>query len=524
MAEMTKYFSLLPRNHHLQFVRRFCQPVCGEYKRKGLVVGVYEELPDPQHPGKLTESGYKYDGMAKGRVLDILKEIAPPPRIGEARIMYDLEDEFTAVAVVGLGKECKGYDSFEQMDEGKEAIRIAAATGARALQTLPLHKIFLESFGHAESSAEGSALGLWLYQEKKNVKSRLRIPTVEMWDDCDWTGWQIGLQKAAAQNLARQLTDTPANLMTPTSFAQNAVEVLCKSGVNVEVKVKGWAETQKMGAFLAASRGSCEPPIFLELSYYGTCRDERPIVLIGKGVTYNSGGICLKSCKEQMFMRGDMAGAACIVGATRAVAGLQLPINIRGLIPLCENMPGCSAMRTADIIRAMNGKTVQIENTDSAGRLMLADTLVYAQSFWPRFIIDVTTMTNDMRHACGAACTGVYTNSEALWEYMLAASMHTGDRVWRFPMWEHFVHLLRDKNHAVDLKTTGRVGLKSCGASCMAAAFLNEFVPCGDWLHMDTRGVMKSSGFEYMYLRKGMSGRPTRTLVEFLSQLVCNKD
>lgn len=362
------------------------EELCGENKKVGLIVGIYEYPEEEKFIGKLTPSGEKYNRQCKNRIKDILRKIYPPPSMGEVRLFYDLDPEFTAVAVVGLGKECLGYDSFEQMDEGKEAIRIAAASGARSLQNIPIQKICVESFGHAESAAEGAALGVWLYQEKRKKENQLRIPQLELYDDCDWTGWQIGLQKAAAQNLARQLMDTPANLMTPTSFAQNAVEVLCKSGVNVEVKVKGWAETQKMNAFLACAKGSCEPPIFLELSYYGASREERPIVLIGKGITYNSGGICLKTRQEQKFMRGDMGGAACVVAATRAVAGLQLPINIRGLIPLCENMPGCAAMRPGDIVRAMNGKTIKVQTTDCAGRLVLADALVYAQSFWPRLV------------------------------------------------------------------------------------------------------------------------------------------
>lgn len=363
------------------------EPACGDHRRKGLVIGLYklkEIKHQPPHPGKLTPSGEKYNRMTRGRLFDILKKISPAAPQGEVRVFYDLEDEFTAVAVVSLGKECQGYDSFEQLDEGKEVIRSAAAIGARALQNLPLQKICVESFGHTESAAEGAAMGLWLYQEKKSRKYQLFIPQLELWDDCDWTGWQIGLQKAAAQNLARQLTDTPANLMTPTSFAQNAVEVLCKSGVNVEVKVKGWAETQQMNAYLAAAKGSCEPPIFLELSYYGASRDERPVVLIGKGVTYDTGGLCIRNCEKQEHVRGDMAGAACVVAATRAVAGLQLPLNIRGLIPLLEAMPGCSAMKPGDIVRAMNGKTITVQTTDCAGRLSMADALVYAQSFWPR--------------------------------------------------------------------------------------------------------------------------------------------
>lgn len=497
--------------------------LCKEQNFKGLVVGIYTDPDDPKWPGKLTPAGERYNRLVCCRLWQLIKISGPPPKLGEVRIFYNLEQEFASVAVVGLGKECQGYDVFEQIDEGKEAIRIAAAVGCKALQALVLQKVYVESFGHAESAAEGAALGVWLYQEKKRRENQIHIPQLELHDDCDFTGWQIGLQKAAAQNLSRQLMDTSANLMTPTSFAQNAVEVLCKSGVNVEVKVRGWAETQKMFAFLAAAQGSCEPPIFLELSYYGASRDERPVVLIGKGVTYNSGGLCLKSCKDQSKMRGDMGGAACVVASCRAVAGLQLPINIRGLIPLCENMPGCAAMRPGDIVKAMNGKSIQIESTDCAGRLALADALVYAQNFWPRFIVDIGTMTYDMRDSLGAASSGVFSNSEALWEYMLAASMHTGDRVWRFPLWEHFSKLQVNFSN-VDTRTLGRKGKKWYGGACKAAAFLNEFVPCGDWLHLDTFGVMWSNGIDYPYLRKGMSGRPTRTLVEFLSQLVCHRE
>lgn len=329
--------------------------------QKGLVIGVYRKADNPRLPGKLTQTGEKYNRLLKGRLKELLAKMTPPPVKGEVRMLFDLEPEYVAVALVGLGRECAGYDSFEQMDKGKEAIRIAAASGAKALQKYPLTKLCVESFGHAESAAEGAAMGVWTYQEKKMRKFQIPIPTLELYDDCDWTGWQIGLQKAAAQNLARQLMDTPANQMTPTSFAQNAVEVLCKSGVNVEVKVRGWAETQGMNAFLAVAKGSCEPPIFLELSYYGANRDERPVVLIGKGVTYDSGGISIKTCDQQRHMIGDMGGAACVVAAARAVAGLQLPINIRGLIPLCENMPGCAAMKPGDVVKAMNGRTIEIQ-------------------------------------------------------------------------------------------------------------------------------------------------------------------
>ncbi|KAK4877269.1 hypothetical protein RN001_009775 [Aquatica leii] len=502
--------------------KRIDDPCVDPKYRKGLLLGLYCDPDEPDDPGKFTPAAERYNRMVCCRLFDILKYVGPPPRKGEVRLLYNLDNEFHVVALVGLGKECQGYDVFEQIDEGKETIRIAAAAGCQALQKVFITKVLVESFGHAESAAEGAALGVWLYQEKKMKQNQIGIPQLELHDDCDLTGWQIGLQKAAAQNLARQLMDTPANLMTPTSFAQNAVEVLCRSGVNVEVKVRGWAETQKMYAFLAAGQGSCEPPIFLELSYYGASKDERPVVLVGKGVTYNSGGLCLKSAKEQIVMRGDMAAAACIVAASRSVAGLQLPINLRALIPLCENMPGCAAVKPGDIVKAMNGKTIYVQNTDCVGLLAMADTLIYAQNFWPRFIISMGTMTQEMATGLGDAASGCFSNSEALWDYMLAASMHTGDRVWRFPLWNCFRQTVTGF-HNVDMKTMGR-GSSRAGGACNAAAFLSEFIPCGDWLHLDTFGVKWSNGITYQYMRSGMSGRPTRTLVEFLSQLVSHRE
>jgi len=494
---------------------------CKDPDRKALVLGLYTDPDDKSWIGRFTPTAEKFNRIVCNRMVELLKASGDSPGLGEFRTFYDLDKEFPIVTLVGLGRECQGYDVFEQMDEGKESIRVAAAIGCKQAQVHRCTRIYIDSFQHAESSAEGAALSVWLYQEKKQKKYQIKIPQLELYDDCDWTGWQIGLQKAAAQNLARQLMDTSANLMTPTSFAQNAVEVLCKAGVNVEVKVRGWAETQNMYAFLAAGQGSCEPPIFLEISYYGASKDERPVVLIGKGVTYNSGGLCLKSCTAQRPMRGDMGGAACVVAAVRAVAGLQLPLNIRGLIPLAENMPGCAAMRPGDIVKAGNNKSIEIESTDCAGRLMLADALVYAQNFWPRFIVDVGTMTYDMESALGRSASGVFSNSEALWEYMLAASMHTGDRVWRFPLWHHYTKQIADFDN-VEVKTIGRG--RYDGGACKVAAFLNEFVPCGDWLHMDTMGVMWTDGCDYPYLRWGMAGRPTRTLVEFLSQLVCHRE
>lgn len=296
--------------------------------------------------------------------MDLLRLAGPMPKRGECRVFYNLEPHYSHVAVAGLGSDCLSYEDHEMIDESKEAIRVAAATGCRALQRQETNRIYIESFGHSESAAEGSSLAVWFNQELKSKPKQIYIPQISMHVEkgmeCDFEGWKIGLHKAEAQNLARHLMETPANLMTPTMFAQNVVNILCKSGVNVEVKVQSWAESQQMDSFLTISKGSCEPPIFLELSYNGTNEKERPIVLIGQGNTYDSGGTCAKKIDELVDMRGDMAGAACVVATCRAIAALNLPVNIRALIPLCEHMIGCNAMKPGDVVTAMNGKSIEV--------------------------------------------------------------------------------------------------------------------------------------------------------------------
>ncbi|KAJ9585790.1 hypothetical protein L9F63_002427 [Diploptera punctata] len=460
-------------------------------KTRALVIGLYMSTGDIRlQELKFTPSAKKYNQSVNGELDRQVRLGGPLPKKGEARLFYGLDDVFNMIALVGLGDICDGYNEIEEIDESKEAIRTGVGVACLALQKHRINAIHVEDFGHAESAAEGAALGVWVYQELKNKSKQLLIPHLELHDSKDCTGWQIGLQKAAAQNLARQLMDTPANIMTPHTFAQNAVQILCNSGINVEVKVQGWAETQKMGAFLSVAKGSCESAIFLEISYYGTNFDERPIVLVGSGVTFDSGGLCLKKPENMQYMRGDMAGAAIVIATTRAIAHLQLPINIRGLIPLCESMPGCLALKPGEVVTAMNGKNILVESTQHDGRLVLADALYYAHYFYPRFIVDIGTISKDLKRSMADTCTGVFTNSDSLWEQIRMAGVHTGDRVWRFPLWEYFNKQVTN-TESEDIRTMGHA---RGGGHCRAAAFLRHFVPCGEWLHLDIYGVMYADG------------------------------
>lgn len=335
-ARYVKQFRQYASQAIQQMVQLQATEVCNDPPSRGLVLGVYADEDDKTDQGILTPAGWRYNvSKTNGRLLEVLRMSGPMPKRGECRLFFAIEPEkvpyYSVVAIIGLGKECLGYNPYEVIDEQKEAIRRSVARACREMCMLDTSRIEVENCGHAESAAEGAALGIWVYQELKETKKRMQIPSIDLYttkdEICDIEGWRIGLQKAAAQNLTRQLQEMPANILTPTAFAQNVVEVLCKSGVNVEVKVEGWAESQCMHSFLAVGKASCEPPIFLELSYYGTKADERPIVLAGQGVTYDCGGLCLKELQELKHMRGDMTGAAVVVATCRAIAGLRLPVS-----------------------------------------------------------------------------------------------------------------------------------------------------------------------------------------------------
>ncbi|KAK6635764.1 hypothetical protein RUM44_001018 [Polyplax serrata] len=434
------------------------------------------------------------------------------------KLFYDLSEEYSAVAVVGIKGGDKKDDESEDFNTQKESIRRAAAEGASELQKLKVSEIIVDGLEDPESAAEGVTLKLWEYNEYKKESDRKHVPDVKLYswgktqDDCLWN---VGTIKGDAQNVARRLTDSPANLMTPVIFAQNAVKLLDKmSSVEVHVRDKKWAEMNNMNTFLSVAKGSSESPVFLEIIYRGKSSGDRPVVLVGKGITFDTGGINIKSTPGMADMRGDKGGAASVLAATYGIAKLNLPINVTTLIPLCENMPGSNANKPGDVIKAMNGKTVRIDNTDAEGRLILADALHYSKNYDPLFVVDVATLTGAMAIALGTEATGVFTNSNCLWEKLQSAGRYTGDRVWRLPLWKSYGKDLKSQA-SVDLTNIGK---NSMGGACSAAAFLREFVPDVDWIHLDIAGVM-GPNYQNPYIGKGMTGRPTRTLIEFLKSM-----
>ncbi|KAM9449939.1 cytosol aminopeptidase [Clarias gariepinus] len=488
---------------------------CQTSAKKGLVLGVYEKDKD-DNSVCLTEAAAAFDRSVSGKLSEILSVSGPPLKKGKSRIFYGLHQDFPNVAVVGLGQKGAGVCGKEHWDNSKENIRAAVAVGCRQLQDQEIPHVEVDPCGDSQSAAEGAVLGLFEYNELKSKKKTHVTP--RLYGSGDDKAWEKGVLYGEGQNLARRLMEAPANHVTPTFFADTIEQKLSpfSDKVTVHKRAESWIEAEQMRAFLSVSKGSVEPPVFLELHYTGNPDStQAPLVLVGKGVTFDSGGISIKPSSGMDAMRADMGGAATVCSAIVTAAALKLPINIVGLTPLCENMPSGKANKPGDVIKAKNGKTIQIDNTDAEGRLILADALCYAHNFNPRAIVNAATLTGAMDVALGSAATGVFTNSDWLWERLHKASVITGDRVWRMPLFQHYTRQVTESALA-DLNNVGKYSRS--GGACTAAAFLQEFVTAGHWAHLDIAGVMSNKD-EVTYLRKGMSGRPTRTLVEFAAAL-----
>jgi leucyl aminopeptidase len=320
------------------------------------------------------------------------------------------------------------------------------------------------------------------------------------------TGKAIG----EGANFTRDLGNRPANFCTPTHLADDAI-ALADGSETLTATIHDEAEMQKlgMGSFLSVTAGSDQPAKLIELNYQnsgkGGDKNAAPYVLIGKGVTFDTGGISMKPPGAMDEMKFDMCGAATVLGVVKAVELLQLPINLVGLVAAAENMPGGDATKPGDVVTSMAGKTIEVLNTDAEGRLVLCDTLTYAQKFEPKLMIDIATLTGACIVALGAHASGLYSNDDKLAESLLEAGQTTGDRAWRMPLWKEYTKQL--ESNFADLANIG--GPKA--GSVTAACFLKEFVGNTPWAHLDIAGTAWLQGS-----RKGATGRPVELLMEFL--------
>ncbi|KAI0221061.1 Cytosol aminopeptidase [Lamellibrachia satsuma] len=506
--------------HTFRLVRRAVASMSD--KRRGLVLGVFEE----ENGVALTKSAQGFRDSKAPKLQELITLSGLAAKKGKCRVFCGLDETYSNVAVVALGKKGLGYNELEEVDEGRENVRSAVSAGVRVLREYGVSSVAIDPCGDAEAASEGAHLSLFSYDDLKAAdKRKLAVDLTCYTDHSDSPdstegSWRRGALMAEGQNLACLLMESPANVMTPTRFAEVATEKLGNlQNVDVRIRDKAWAESQKMGAFLSVSRGSREELKFVEVEYRGGDANSPPIAIVGKGVTFDSGGISLKPPANMDAMRADMGGAACTLSAVYTAAKLHIPINVVALIPLCENMPSGCATKPGDVVTAMNGKTIQVDNTDAEGRLILCDALCYAETFQPRVILDMATLTGAMMVALGSGATGVFTNSTEVWQTMLKAGSRTGDRVWRMPLFKHYTKQITESQ----LADLNNIGGGREGGACTAAAFLKEFVSNKHWMHLDIAGVMSNKA-EVSYLNKGMAGRPTRTIVEFLAEMSKQKN
>lgn len=309
--------------------------------------------------------------------------------------------------------------------------------------------------------------------------------------------------------LARDLANAPPNEIYPETLAERAREAGNQAGFSVRILNKAQIERLGMGGLLGVNRGSARPPVFIIMEYWGTRRSQPPIVLVGKGITFDTGGISLKPAANMSEMKADMHGAASVIGTLYVVARLRLPINVVGLVPATENMPGGSAMVPGDILRFLNGKTAEIDNTDAEGRLILADALAYAERYKPQAVIDLATLTGACVVALGHVVSGLFGNHRELLERIKQAGERTYERVWELPLYEEYGELI--KSDVADVKNSGG---RSAGA-ITAALFLKHFIGQYPWAHLDIAGTAIAPK-ETDYMPKGGTGVGVRLLVELL--------
>ncbi|MDO9424810.1 MAG: leucyl aminopeptidase [Methylobacter sp.] len=341
---------------------------------------------------------------------------------------------------------------------------------------------------------------------KKHELGAVSFAATEAEWDLTHSGMLQGKAIAEGMDLTKHLSDLPGNLCTPTYLAEQAIE-LSKKYASLDVKILEESDMTAlgMGALLSVSRGSRQPAKFITLSYQCGDKDAKPIVLIGKGLTFDAGGISLKPGAGMDEMKYDMCGGASVLGTLLAVAQLQLPLNIIGLIPSSENMPDGDANKPGDILTSMSGKTIEVLNTDAEGRLLLCDALTYAERFNPEVVIDLATLTGACLVALGRVTSGLLGNDDALCNELLAAGETANDTVWRLPLWEEYQEQL--KSNFADM---ANVGGKDAG-TITAACFLSRFAEKFRWAHLDIAGTAWRTG-----PTKGATGRPVSLLIQYL--------
>ena len=446
--------------------------------------------------------------------------------LGETTVLYPRSAlPAQRVIVVGLGDANK-FDLEAVREASGAAIKQARQVGASHVATI-IHGGGIGGLNVGEASqavVEGSLLALYKYDAPRAAHEDtgdVEMLTLVEFDaskiEAIEAGAQAGQIIAEAVMLARTMINRPPNRMTPTIIAQTAQEMCAETGLVCQVLDENEMRDRDMGALLAVTQGSSEPAKFIVIEHKpGAAVNTAPVVLVGKGVSFDTGGYSIKSAAGMSTMKGDMAGAAAVIGTMQAVSRLRLPLHVVGLVPSVENMISGSAYKLNDVFTARNGVTIEILNTDAEGRLILADALCYADDLKPAAVIDVATLTAGKAIALGSRTVGLFANEQGadLAQAVLAAGARVGEPIWQLPLDPAYDRQL--KSEVADVKNVGG----RLASAITAARFLSRFVDDWPWVHLDmANNEFHGSGPEYTprsYMTKGGTGIPVRTLVELL--------
>jgi len=428
------------------------------------------------------------------------------------------------VIVAGLGKQAQfNVDSIRRVIA--EACRFARSKAARRVATI-VHGGGVggvEPEKAAQAITEGATLGLYRFRrhmskepENGDVQELLIVERGEAKRAQLEKGRDLGRVVAEAVVFARDMINEPANFMTPSIMADIARNMAGQYGLELTVLERAQMKELGMGGMLGVSQGSHQDPKFIILSYRGDPGSEKTVGLVGKGITFDSGGISLKPAEDMGDMKGDMAGGATVMAVMRALGTLKPNINVTAVIPATENLPGGSALKPGDVIKAMNGKTIEIISTDAEGRLILGDALSYAVKNGLSPVVDVATLTGAVRVALGDVTVGVFSNNEDFSKKVMVAAADAGERMWQMPMFEEYKE--QYKSDVADVKNTGG----RYGGAITAAQFVGEFVGDTPWMHLDIAGTSLTSK-EKGHVVKGATGVAVRTLINLVMNLAAEE-
>jgi leucyl aminopeptidase len=473
-----------------------------------VVVGVFE-------PRKLTLAAELIDNAARSHLSDIIRRGDMEGKAGTTLLLHNVPGTLCdRVLLVGLGKE-KEFGDREYCDAIRSAVRTLNETGSFD-GTVFLTETSVRKRSAAWRVRQAALVAqqtVYRFDQFKSKKDKVRRPLRKLTFIVDRRNELATAEEALCEgqaiaegmSLTKDLANLPGNVCTPSYLAEIAQQLADEHKIECQILEREEMAALGMHALLSVAKSSHQAPKLIVLQYKGGKSDEKPVVLVGKGVTFDSGGISLKPAADMDEMKYDMCGAASVLGTIKAAALMKLPLNLTVIVPSTENMPGGGASRPGDIVTSMSGQTIEILNTDAEGRLLLCDALTYAARFEPDTVIDVATLTGACVIALGHVATGLFANNDTLARELEHAGDEAHDRAWQMPLWNDYQELL--KSPFADMANIGG----RWGGSITAACFLSRFTKKYVWAHLDIAGTAWTSGAD-----KGATGRPVPLLMHYL--------